>query len=152
MKPQPPDQPSDENQPYTPIERTLSWVYVIGLVVLGIAVNLWLAPQRSVTLDYSDFKRLVRDAKVQQVEVAATSITGTAMLHEAQAKLPPAAQAALAKSSESDPVPFSTTRIDDTHLIADLERAGVRFSGAPDRGWISGLLSWLIPLILLVGF
>jgi cell division protease FtsH len=49
-----------------------------------------------------------------------------------------------------DGCPFSTVRVADPELVPALEKAGVRFVGQPRSDWLSTLLSWLLPLAMML--
>jgi cell division protease FtsH len=50
------------------------------------------------------------------------------------------------------PSHFTTTRVEDPDLVAELEAHGIAFSGQADNSWLFNLLSWLAPLFLLIVF
>jgi cell division protease FtsH len=46
------------------------------------------------------------------------------------------------------PQHFSTTRVEDPGLVAELQAAGVKFTGRVDTAWVSGILSWVLPMLV----
>lgn len=46
--------------------------------------------------------------------------------------------------------PFSSTRVEDPNLVTELEAHGIAFSGQVDNSWALNLLSWLMPLFVLI--
>jgi cell division protease FtsH len=52
------------------------------------------------------------------------------------------------KELDPEPLPFITVRVDDPELISDLENSGIDFRGAVSSGWLSTLLSWVVPVAL----
>ena len=83
---------------------------------------------------------------------AAPGPTGTA----AGKSQPPAAGAEAAKGepasgSVSPPAPelhnILTQRVDDPHLVPELDAAKVRYSAAVENKWLWALLSWVLPLV-----
>ncbi len=83
---------------------------------------------------YSEFKQHVQEGRVLSVFIGEGTITG---------KLKRA-------SSNKDPLPFTTVKIDDPELLQVLEEQGVQYSGKESRTWMTNLISWGIPIVLLV--
>jgi cell division protease FtsH len=46
---------------------------------------------------------------------------------------------------------FTTARVDDPGLVAELETANVKFAGRVENTWLSALLSWVVPAVIFVG-
>ena len=49
------------------------------------------------------------------------------------------------RSRAPSPRPFVTTRIEDPQLVAELEKAGVKYTGELINRWLAELLGWIIP-------
>jgi cell division protease FtsH len=47
-------------------------------------------------------------------------------------------------------LPFTVVRVDDDALVADLETAGISFKGEITSDWLPTLLSWLVPVAILL--
>ena len=108
------------------------WYGLAFLVLLLLAQTYFLVPAGR-QIPYSEFKSLVAQGKVSDATVGEQIIRGT---------LKPDANA------KSDP--FVTTRIEDPSLVAELEKAGVKYSGELMNRWLPELLGWIVPLLLLV--
>jgi cell division protease FtsH len=52
--------------------------------------------------------------------------------------------------SNKKPLTFTTVKIDDPELIKELEVQGVQYSGKESQTWISDIISWGIPIFLLI--
>jgi cell division protease FtsH len=85
-------------------------------------------------VSYSEFKNLVRSAQVAEVTVGESTIHGQLKKGDGD------------KGSTA----FSTTRIEDPKLVEDLEAHGVKYSGEVVSRWLPEVLSWVVPLLLLV--
>ncbi len=85
-------------------------------------------------IPYSDFKAMVRNGDVAEVTVGESTIHG--QLKKGQ--------------GDKGSTAFSTTRIDDPKLIEELEGRGVKYSGEVVSRWLPEILSWVVPLVLLV--
>ncbi len=77
---------------------------------------------------YSEFKRMVRTGEVTEVQVSAARIRG------------------LLKTNQR----FTTIRVDDPGLTAELDQRGVQVTGEVAVDWWSAILAWLLPMALLV--
>jgi cell division protease FtsH len=106
----------------------LVFMYAAGTVI---AIGLLLAfpGPTAKRVPYSDFKQTVRAGQVAEVVIDEHRIRGTA------------------KGSNQA---FETTRIEDPHLLEELERQGVRFTGDTETSWWSNLTGWLLPLIVMI--
>jgi cell division protease FtsH len=104
---------------------------VAYLVVLAFATWLFVAFPVSTakSVSYSDFLQMVRADQVGDVVIEAHRIRGT-----------------IKGGSQA----FETTRVDDPHLLEQLEQHGVKFTGAVESDWWSNLTSWLLPLVIMI--
>jgi len=110
--------------------------YGLGLLmVLLMAQAYWFVPTLR-QIPYSEFKTLVKSGAVAEVVVGEQVIRGTL-------KEPVSSDG---KSSNK----FATTRIEDPKLAEELEAQKVKYSGELINRWLPDLLSWLLPLILIV--
>ncbi|MBD3308626.1 ATP-dependent zinc metalloprotease FtsH [candidate division KSB3 bacterium] len=108
------------------------WAILIAIVA-GVLFYHVLTAQDE-TMLYSDFKQYLREGKVQRVFLGESLITGELKRADASA----------------EPMTFTTVKIDDPDLVSELEAQGVQYSGKQSQTWISDLISWGIPIILLV--
>ncbi len=115
------------NAPTRPI--ALWWV-LGALLVLALGQAYLLSPSGR-PVSYSEFKSMVRSGQVAEVWVGETSIRGE-----------------LKKAD--GPTTLTTTRIEDPKLIEELDQHGVKYSGEVVSRWLPEVLSWLIPVLLLV--
>ncbi len=106
--------------------------YVLGLLfLLGLGQSYFSSLQSGETVPYSTFKEWVRDGKVQEVAVAEDRVRG---------KL----------KGSAKPTPFTAVRIDDPKLLEDLEQGGANYTGELANRWVGEVLSWIVPLLLLM--
>jgi cell division protease FtsH len=120
-----------------------------ALVFLLLAALQFMSLQDSTTeVAYSDFKQLVAEKQLNNLEVTPTRIRGTLRMPGAASFLP-ASDAAAAKT-HGEPWRFTTTRVADDSLADSLFAAGIRYTGDVDSAWPGMLLSWAIPLVALV--
>ena len=122
--------PSGGNKRATPGRPTAIWWVLGALVMLAVAQAYLLTPAGR-QLSYSEFKAQVRADQVAEVVVGDTTIRG--QLKKADG-----------------PATFSTTRIEDPKLVEELDQHGVKYSGEVVSRWLPEVLSWVVPLLLLV--
>jgi cell division protease FtsH len=120
---------------------TFSSFYLIIAVLFFWAVQaLVLSKERPQPIPYSEFLTLLDTGKVSKVEIRSTQIV--AALKETQ-------------PGSTAPKLVAATRlpgIDDTSLLADLQKRKVTFSGRiDDNTWFETLLGWFLPFIVLGG-
>jgi len=105
--------------------------FLIAFVVLALVQFLFAERHAVQSIPYSQFLQLVNEQKVSDLRVEKDQISG---------KL-------------RDPIDgrelFTTVRVDST-LATDLVHSGVTFSGVNENTLLSGLLGWLLPLILIM--
>jgi cell division protease FtsH len=118
-----------------PRRPTGSVWYGLAFLALLVLVQTYFLVPAGRQLPYSEFKSLLKEGKVAEVTVGEQLIRG---------ELKPSTQNGKAE-------PFTTTRIDDPGLVAELEQAKVKYAGEMVSRWLPEVLSWIIPLLLLVG-
>ncbi len=164
---------SQDNQPQRRQIHWIWWIILIALLVWNIVLFLPKGTPQ-VTLPYSNFLNQVNKGNVASVQISGSEITGkfvnpipaptpTAVPTQATSGQPAAGQSAsgqsgAASSSSSSPqtyAQFKTTFPDvqgDPNFISDLRSHNVVINVTPPPSPIlSILLSWGLPLLLLVG-
>jgi cell division protease FtsH len=129
------------------------WYFLSLLLVLVLAQTIFSLP-RSYPLSYSDFRRLVDLKGVDDLEISGENISGI-LLPEgveylAKETKDPELPQRLAKQFPKHPV-FSTVKMEDKDLLERLDKGGIKYRALPERLWVTALLSWLLPMLLLVG-
>jgi cell division protease FtsH len=111
--------------------------YVLTAIVLMLVVQNILFARPLEQVAYSDFKTDVREGRIEEVQIGTYTIRGTR-------RLPADA------SKTATPMRFMTVRVEDPELLQELEAHQVKYTGQYDNGVAKTLLSWLLPLGLLV--
>src|SRR5688572_27389111 len=106
------------------------WYFLGGLLLL-VLVQAWFLAPAGRQISYSDFKQAVRSGQVTEVLVGEQTIRGT-----------------LARET-SGSRNFSTTRIEDTKLLEDLDAAGVKYTGEFMNRWLPEIIGWVLPLVII---
>jgi cell division protease FtsH len=123
--------PSGKDRRQVSSRPTTIWWVLGALFLLAVGQAFLLTPSGR-QIPYSEFKNLVRTDQVAEVTVGETTIRGTL------------------KKADPASATFTTTRIDDPKLVEDLDQHGVKYSGEVVSRWLPEILSWLIPVLLLV--
>ncbi len=119
-------------------------VFFGTLLVMVVLLEVLFLPSSTQDLPYSQFKKLVQTGQVADLKIGATTIHGT-LLDKTATPSPET-------TAPAQPERFTTTRVEDPGLVAELEAHGIAFSGQADNSWIFNLLSWLAPLFILIVF
>ncbi len=133
--------------------RMSIWYFLAALALLLVLQN-YFSTHQSFTVTYSEFRRLVEAKGVNDLDVASDTITG---------KLLPGGVEYLAESRKDKELPkklkeqfpkgpvFSTVRMEDSKLGELLDRQGLKYQARLERTWLTSLMSWVLPTLLLVG-
>jgi len=128
--------------------------YFLAILLILVLVQTFFSVQRSYPLSYSDFRHLVDIKGVDDLEISGENINGTLLPqgveYLAKETKEPELPKRLTKEFPQKPV-FTTVRMEDRDLVALLEKKGIKYKALPDRAWLTALLSWVIPMLLLVG-
>ena len=108
--------------------------FLFALMVLLVVRDVWQQVQQVETIAYSEFQHYLEQGRIAEVTVSDQTLTGT-----------------FTQPTASGRTQFVTTRV-EADLARELQESGVRFSGTADNPWIREILSWLIPIAILVLF
>src|ERR687891_554551 len=122
---------------------------IAALLALFLLHSVLFAPHAE-TVSYSEFKALVKQGKVSNLVLDKQTIRGTLVTEGLERLLSPEKVEAL-KRAGGETHQFTTARVDDPGLVAELEAANVKFAGRVENTWLSALLSWVLPAVVFVG-
>lgn len=105
--------------------------FLTAFVVFTVLQFLWTEYRVVQNIPYSQFLQLLNEHKVSDLQVEKDQISGKLQVPIDGHSL------------------FTTVRVEPT-LAADLAQAGASFSGVNDNTFLSGLLGWLLPFILIM--
>jgi cell division protease FtsH len=114
-----------------PSWRFTLWYLVFALVVLAWTRDLWVTGRSVEAVPYSEFLQQLKDGKVESVTVGSKVLQG---------KL---------KSAQANGRTHIVANRVDPATAAELERYGVPFSAAIESTFLSDLVSWLLPTLVL---
>jgi cell division protease FtsH len=112
----------------------LLWFGLLAAWLLFLIGQAWWDNTQVTTIPYSEFLALERAGKLQDLRVGSEVITGR--FREVDASRPDA---------------FRTVRV-DPELARELEAGESEFTGVVENTWLTSLLAWLLPLVLILGF
>ena len=128
---QPPGRPAPPAMPgrsFSPL-----W-FAAGLLLLMVLANVVRAVVgQGEELQYSQFKSLLGEGRVSEVVISAGPIDGTY------------------QNAAKAMVPFYTVPVEDPKLLELLESKNVQYKAKVDSRWLTELLSWVLPVLLIVG-
>ena len=124
--------PRGRRLPPRPAPGTTMWLVLGVLLLLAIGNAVFFTLRAGQEISYSEFKTRVREGKVQEVTVAEDRVQGMLKADEGQGRA------------------FVAVRIEDPKLVEDLEKHGVKYTGAVANRWVAEVLGWVLPLILLI--
>jgi len=107
-------------------------VFAVFLVVL--LQSWWIEARRVENIPYSDFQAMLEEGRLESIGISTTSIRG-------KLKYP----------TPEGREYIETVRI-DPDFAKDLATYDVEFEGRIESDWLAQLLSWLLPVALVVGF
>ena len=109
-------------------------LYVLAAIVGGsLLLQTWQTHQTVAPIPYSEFEKLLEDGKVKEVVVTDDALRGE-----------------LTESIDGK-TRFVTNRV-DPELAQSLEAHGVEYSKEQQSMLVRGLVSWVLPVLLLLGF
>lgn len=86
----------------------------------------------SQTIDYSDFKQLIKSGQIQSVSIGQTMIKGV--------------------SKSSNPTFYYTTKkVQDTTLVSLLDEHKVSYTGFSEQNFFTDMIGWLLPVFIIMG-
>jgi len=128
--------------------------YFLSLLLVLVLIQTFFSIQRSYPLSYRDFRRLIDTKSVDDLEISGETITGFLLPHGveylAEETKDPELPQRLAKQFPKQPV-FSTVKMEDKNLLERLDKQGIKYQALPNRAWLTALITWLLPMLLLVG-
>ncbi|MGZ5203256.1 MAG: ATP-dependent metallopeptidase FtsH/Yme1/Tma family protein, partial [Telluria sp.] len=127
--------------------RPFLWYWMFGLLLFMLSQSLFELMTTS-PLAYSEFKQLLHGGKVKEVTLSETTVSG-ALKDSGLDTVLPKPRADAIKCGADGSCPFTAVRVDDPGLVKELETAQVRYGGQQRSEWLSTLLTWMLPVLLI---
>ncbi|MGC2692293.1 MAG: ATP-dependent zinc metalloprotease FtsH [Desulfobaccales bacterium] len=134
--------------------RYLIW-YLLAIVLILLVFQIYSGVQPTTEVSYSEFRQLLAIKGIDDLTLSPASITGkllpAGVEQLAKERKEPDLPQKLAKLSDNKEPDFTVNRVEDKDLVGLLEKQGIKYSAAPDRTMLNNLISWGLPILLLVG-
>lgn len=128
------------------------WYFIIMIVILVIINSMFQNPTDQRAIEYNVFKDKIVSGEIKRVEITETEYIGYTMTREQVEQTQ--SQGVLPTQSASQPMSYTTYKVDDPNFIPLLDEQNVDYySAAPQNtGVLFSLLGWFLPLIILIVF
>jgi cell division protease FtsH len=124
--------PGKEKDALPPKVHFSIWYFLIALLLFSYLQQYYLS-RKVETISYSQFKQEVAADNVSTLTIGPETIIGT-----------------LKGKGKGQGQEFTTVRVDDPGLVKDLDEHGVRYSGHYESKFLGTVLSWVLPIGILV--
>ena len=130
--------------------RFALWYFLITLIGLFV-INNFLLRAKIESIDYSDFKAKIESGEIVRIEIGDKYLTGFSLT---KAQIEAYDQARLGKAPLPAPKTFRAIRTTDPDLIPLMDKKGPEYYvvSPANNSWLGSLLSWVLPIILMVTF
>jgi cell division protease FtsH len=140
-----------EKPPERPFRFTI-W-YFLALVLLLLVFQMYVLDSRTVNITYSEFRRLVEMNAVDDLRISGDSISGKLLPkgvdYLAEERQDPELPKRLHEHFKEEPV-FSTVRLEEPELVERLDQQGISYTAVAERTWLTHLLAWVFPMLLIL--
>jgi cell division protease FtsH len=110
---------------------TAVW-YVLGALLIMALMQAWFLAPSGRQISYSDFKQAVRGGAVAEVTIGDQVVRG------------------IYRRDVNGQRNFNAARIEDPKLLEELDAASVKYTGEFVSRWLPELLSWVLPILILI--
>jgi cell division protease FtsH len=115
-----------------PKARFSIWYFVMA-IFLVMYLQQYFFSSKVETISYSQFKQKVAEGSVSRLTIGPENISGTLK----------------GKENKTDQK-FATVRVDDPGLVKELDERKIDYSGRYDSKFLGNILSWLLPIAVMV--
>jgi cell division protease FtsH len=132
-----------------------SIIYLLAIMLGLLLFQYYSAGERTFEISYSEFHHLVEDKGVNDLVISTDAIKGRLLPSGVQDLAKARKDADLPKKLEKqfdkkEPT-FTTVRVQDPDLVGLLDKQDIKYRAVAEKTWLTGLLSWVLPMLLLVG-
>ena len=110
------------------------WYIFFGALLILLMQSWWAESRRVDNVPYSEFQLMLEEGRLESIGISTTSIRGRLKFPNAEGQQY-----------------IETVRI-DPDFARDLAKYDVEFEGLIESNWLPQLLSWVLPVALLIGF
>jgi len=140
----PPSQRGPRKSGFPARSRYTLWYLLAAIMVLFLVQSLFSGAGVE-EINYSEFRRMVREGRFEEVMISETKVIGVLRQEGA-----PEAGEEGAKARR--PVQVRALRVEDEKLVELLEETGTPYKGRTEATWMREALMWLIPIGAIVIF
>jgi cell division protease FtsH len=106
--------------------------YVLGALLVMALMQAWFLAPSGRQISYSEFKQAVRGGQVAEVTIGDQVVRG------------------VYKREVNGQRNFNAARIEDPKMLEELDAASVKYTGEFVSRWLPELLSWILPILILI--
>ncbi|MBM4288740.1 MAG: ATP-dependent metallopeptidase FtsH/Yme1/Tma family protein [Deltaproteobacteria bacterium] len=129
------------------------WYFLLFVLVILVVQN-YFEVRRFHTISYSEFRQLVDVKGIQEITISGDIISGRLTKDGVEFLTQDGKNPELTVLSRQEGMaepPFTVVRLEDPDLLARLDSQGITYTARLDKTWLTSLLSWLLPMMLLIG-
>jgi cell division protease FtsH len=142
-----------ENRPPTTARNTLIW-YALAIILLLSIFQYYQTVKQAQEINYSEFRHLVEIQAVNDLAISTDTIRGELLPQGiedlAKERKKPDLPKTLEKQFDKKTPMFSTVRMEDPDLVKLLEKKNIKYRAIQENTWLTSLLSWVVPFLLLI--
>jgi cell division protease FtsH len=130
-----------------------SFIYFLIALALILLIEHYVLTRELETISYSEFKVLLKEGLINDLVITKDGIEGK-FLEGAQGRilgLRGGKDERKMKRLKAIKV-FFLSRMEDPDLVRELSEKGIRYSAKQEVTWFKTLLSWIIPIFILIAF
>ena len=110
-----------------------TWYFIAAVLAVLLLQNLWIQSRQVEPIPYSEFREYLQDGRIKEVTITENRIRGV-----------------LAQPDEKGTRQIVSVLV-EPRLTDDLERYGVKFTGAVESTLLRDILSWVLPILVFFG-
>ena len=134
-----------------PIRFTI-W-YFLAFMLIVLVFQTYVVGSRTLNITYSEFRRLVEMKAVDDLRISGDKVSGRLLPkgveYLAKEREDPELPKRLKEQFEKEPI-FSSVKLEDRDLVDRLDKQGISYRAVAEQTWLTNLLSWILPMLLLL--
>ncbi|EMZ41221.1 ATP-dependent metallopeptidase FtsH/Yme1/Tma family protein [Helicobacter bilis] len=134
---------NDSNNGKPPISKNPVFIFIILGIVSIILYKSFSTDDSSIfgrlggnsisqTIEYSEFKQLIKSGQIQSVSIGQTMVKGVS-------------------KTINPTIYYTTKKVQDTTLVPLLDEHKVSYSGFSEQNFFTDLIGWLLPMFIFIG-
>jgi len=128
-----PQDPEKKKNALPPKTHFTIWYLLIAFLLFTYLQQYFLSRSKVETIPYGQFKQELTEGNVTKLTIGPENITGTL------------------KGKDKKPAQqFTTVRVDDPGLVKDLDEHKVDYSGRYESKFLTSVLSWILPIGIMI--